>query len=60
MYQSQINSHVAEPNALYSTSEEDLKIIVCFFVFHDTCDEPIKRQWPDVDFLESTHPTQSA
>lgn len=60
MYKSQINSHVGEPRGRYSTSDEDLNIICCFFAFQETSDEPMKKQYHDVDFLESVNPIQYA
>ncbi|MCH89133.1 hypothetical protein A2U01_0010026, partial [Trifolium medium] len=56
---SQISSHVALDKALYSASEDDLETVVCFFSFHDTRDEPMKKQYPVVDFLVSRQPAQS-
>jgi hypothetical protein len=47
---------VAEDNALYSASEDDLDTVTCFFAFHETSDDPKKKQYPDVDLLVSKHP----
>jgi hypothetical protein len=46
--------------ALYSASEEDLDTVICFLAFHDTRDDPKKKQYPVVDLLVSMHPAQSA
>jgi hypothetical protein len=57
---SQINSQVALERAMYSPCEDDLKIVTCFFAFHDMRDVLRKKQWPDVDLLVSKHHAQSA
>jgi len=43
-----------DASARYSTSEEDLDIVLCFFVFHDTRDSPKKMQYPVVDHRVET------
>jgi hypothetical protein len=55
-----MSSHVALDRALYSASDDDLDTVVCFLAFHETKDEPMKKQYPVVDFLVSKHPAQSA
>jgi hypothetical protein len=59
-YNSHCNSHVADDRALYSASEEDLETVACFFARHEIKDLPIKKQYPDIDFLVSMQPAQSA
>jgi hypothetical protein len=59
-YSNQINSQVAVDNALYSASEDDLETVTCFFAFHETREEPKKKQYPEVDLLVSKQPAQSA
>jgi hypothetical protein len=51
---------VVVDNALYSASDDDLETVTCFFAFHETSDDPKKKQYPDVDLLVSKHPAQSA
>jgi hypothetical protein len=51
---------VAVDKALYSASEEDLEMVCCFLAFHEINDEPMKKQYPDVDLLVSKQPAQSA
>jgi hypothetical protein len=46
--------------ALYSASEEDLDTVICFLAFHETRDDPKKKQYPVVDLLVSIQPAQSA
>lgn len=55
----QSNSHVANDNARYSASEDDLEMVFCFFARHDIREVPRKKQYPEMDFLESIHHAQS-
>jgi hypothetical protein len=59
-YSTHCNSQVAEDRAMYSASEEDLETFACFLARHEFKDFPMKKQYPDIDFLVSTHPAQSA
>lgn len=54
------SSQVAAPNALYSDSYEDLETVNCFLVLQEISDFPRKKNWPEIDLLESIHPAQSA
>ena len=55
------SSHVAEveAKAWYSASEEDLETVICFLVLHEMKDFPMKKHWPVMERLVSTHPAQS-
>jgi hypothetical protein len=48
------------PQIWYSASEDDLETVTCFFAFHETSEEPKKKQYPDVDLLVSKQSAQSA
>lgn len=55
----QSSSHVANDNALYSASDDDMEMVSYFFVRHDIREVPRKKQYPEMDLLESMQPAQS-
>lgn len=59
MYSNHNSSHVVDRRALYSASNDDLAMVCCFLAFQDTREDPKKKQYPGVDFFESTHLAQS-
>lgn len=59
-YKSHCNSHVVVDKARYSASEDDLEIVCCFLVIHDTREFPKKKRNPMVDLLELEQPAHSA
>ena len=59
-YRSHWSSQVAEARARYSASEDDLEIVICFFVLQEIRECPIKKHWPKMERLLSTQPAQSA
>ncbi|KAK2367189.1 hypothetical protein QL285_080500 [Trifolium repens] len=59
-YNNHCSSQVADANALYSASEDDLDTVNCFLVRQDMSDFPSKKHCPDIDLLVSIHPAQSA
>ncbi|MCI62208.1 hypothetical protein A2U01_0083465, partial [Trifolium medium] len=48
---SHCNSQVRLAKALYSDSELDLEIVVCFLDFHEIREEPRNTQKPETDLL---------
>jgi hypothetical protein len=59
-YNNHCSSQTAEARDLYSASDEDLATVCYFLALHEMSDFPIKKQYPEVDLLVSTHPAQSA
>jgi hypothetical protein len=51
---------VALSMASYSASVLDLETVGCFLVDHDMTLDPKNKTKPQVDFLSSEHPAQSA
>lgn len=50
---------MAAIRALFSASDEDVKIFNCFLVLHEISDLLRKKDWPDIDLIVSKHPSQS-
>jgi len=46
---------VAEARALYFASTDEHEKVDCFFDFQETKDLPIKKQYPNIECLVSTH-----
>jgi len=53
------SSHAVVANALYSASDEKRDNVLWFFVFQDINDDPMKIQYPVVDFRVISHEAQS-
>jgi len=49
---------LASKHAKNSTSMVEVAITNCFALFHDTTPLAKRKIYPNVDFLESTHPTK--
>lgn len=47
---------MANDSARYSASDDDLEIVSCFFVRHDMREVPRKKQYREMDLLESMQP----
>lgn len=58
-YKSHYNSHVVVDKARYSTTEDGLEMVGCFFCLHDTSKFSRKKMKPVVDLLESKQPYRS-